>query len=48
MRSNDKQLARMNTMKDLDFTPDPRIVVAGADEVALMQDERRRSGKFIE
>jgi polyphosphate kinase len=32
---------------DLDFTPDPRIVVAGADEVALMQDERKRSGKFI-
>jgi polyphosphate kinase 2 len=61
IRSNDKQLARLNTMKailnavdykdrstDLDFTPDPRIVVGGADEVALMQDERRRSGKFIE
>jgi polyphosphate kinase 2 len=61
IRSNDKQLARLNTMKvilnavdykdrktDLDFTPDPRIVVAGADEVALMQDERKRSGKFIE
>src|SRR5919107_4065345 len=60
IRSNDKQLARLNTMKvilnavdykdrkqDLDFTPDPRIVVAGADEVALMQDERKRSGKFI-
>src|SRR5689334_11975107 len=60
VRSNDKQSARLNTMKvilnavdykdrksDLDFTPDPRIVVSGADEVALMQDERKRSGKFI-
>ena len=60
IRSNDKQLARMNTMKvilnavdykdrspDLDFTPDPRIVVAGVDEVASMEDERRRSGRFI-
>ena len=59
IRSNDKQLARLNAMKvilnavdykdratDLDFTPDPRIVVAGADEMALMRDERRISGKF--
>jgi polyphosphate kinase 2 len=60
VRSNDKERARLNTMKiilnavdykernpDLDFTPDPRIVVAGADELALMQAERRRSGRFI-
>jgi polyphosphate kinase 2 len=32
---------------DLDFTPDPRIVVAGADEVALMRAERRRGGRFL-
>jgi len=31
---------------DLDFTPDPRIVLSGTDEVALMDDERRRKGKF--
>ena len=59
VRSNDKQSARLNTMKvilnavdykdrdpDLDFTPDPRIVVSGADELALMRAERTRSGKF--
>jgi polyphosphate kinase 2 len=31
---------------DLDFTPDPRIVLSGAEELALMDDERRRSGRF--
>src|SRR3954447_19129086 len=31
---------------DLDFTPDPRIVVSGADEITLMRAERTRSGKF--
>jgi polyphosphate kinase 2 len=30
----------------LDFTPDPRIVLSGAEEVALMEAERRRSGRF--
>ncbi|NMO55226.1 polyphosphate kinase 2 [Actinoplanes sp. TBRC 11911] len=30
----------------LDFAPDPRIVVSGADELALMRAERLRSGKF--
>jgi polyphosphate kinase 2 len=30
----------------LDFTPDPEIVVSGADEIALMEAERRRSGRF--
>jgi polyphosphate kinase 2 len=60
IRSNDKQLARLNTMKvilnavdyknratGLDFTPDSRIVVSGAEEMALMLNERRVSGKFI-
>jgi len=59
VRSNDKQRARMNTMRvilnavdykdrnsDLDFRPDPEIIVPGAHELALMQAERRRSGKF--
>ena len=59
VRSNDKQSARLNTMKvilnavdykdrdpDLDFTPDPRIVVPGAEEIALMRAQRTRSGKF--
>jgi polyphosphate kinase 2 len=31
---------------ELDFTPDPRIVLSGVDEVARMDDERRRNGKF--
>jgi polyphosphate kinase 2 len=31
---------------DLNFTPDPRIVVPGPEEVALMREERRRKGKF--
>lgn len=59
IRSNDKQCARLNTIKvilnaadykgrdpDLEFTPDPRIVVPGSEEIALMQAQRRRSGKF--
>jgi polyphosphate kinase len=32
--------------RDLDFAPDHRIVVSGSDEIALMEAERRRSGKF--
>ena len=32
--------------RGLDFGPDPGIVVPGADEIALMDAERRRSGKF--
>ena len=31
---------------DLEFIPDPRIVVPGTEEVALMRMERRRSGRF--
>jgi polyphosphate kinase len=59
IRSNDKQQARLNTMKvilngvdykernpDLDFTSDPRIVVPGREEIAMMQAELRRSGRF--
>jgi polyphosphate kinase len=59
VRSNDKQRARLNTMKvilnavdykdrdeTLDATPDPMIVVPGADELELMRAERRRNGKF--
>jgi polyphosphate kinase 2 len=59
IRSNDKQRARLNTMKiilngvdykgrnpDLDFTPDPAIVVTGAEEIALMEAQRRRVGSF--
>jgi polyphosphate kinase 2 len=61
VRSNDKQRARLNTMKvilnavdykghdrDLNFTPDPAIVVPGAEEVALMEAQRRSSGKFTD
>src|SRR3954451_5164057 len=59
IRSNDKQRARLNTMKvilnaidykgrdpNLDFAPYPQIVVPGAQEMALMRDQRRKSGKF--
>lgn len=31
---------------DVDFVPDPRIVVPGAQELALMEADRIRSGKF--
>jgi len=59
IRSNDKQQARLNTMKvilnavdykernpDIDFAPDPRIVVPGREEIAMMQAEFLRSGRF--
>jgi polyphosphate kinase 2 len=59
IRSNDKERARLNTMKvilnavdykernpELDFTPDPCVVVTGAEEIALMQAERRHRGRF--
>ena len=59
IRSNDKQRARLNTMKvilnavdykgrapDLDFTPDPEIVVPGVEEIAAMDAQRERSGRF--
>jgi len=31
---------------DLDFVPDPEIVISGAREIELMRAERLRSGKF--
>ena len=59
VRSNDKQLARLNTMKvilnavdykgrhpGLAFTPDPQIVLPGSEEIALMEAQRRESGRF--
>jgi polyphosphate kinase len=59
IRSNDKQQARLNTIKvilsavdykernpDLDIVPDPRIVVPGREELAMMRAELRRSGRF--
>jgi polyphosphate kinase len=30
----------------LNFAPDPRVVLPGAEEIAVMEAERRRSGKF--
>jgi polyphosphate kinase 2 len=32
--------------RELDFTPDPEIVVPGRDEIALMEAQRLRSGTF--
>ena len=31
---------------DLDFVPDPKVVVSGAHEVELMEADRIRGGKF--
>jgi hypothetical protein len=31
---------------DIDFVPDPEVVIPGAHELALMEAERIRSGKF--
>ena len=31
---------------DLDFVPDPEIVISGAQEIALMEAERIRNGHF--
>jgi polyphosphate kinase 2 len=33
---------------DLDFTPDPQIVLPAAREIRLMEAERRRSGRFAD
>ncbi|MCB1875102.1 MAG: polyphosphate kinase 2 [Chromatiales bacterium] len=59
IRSNDKQMARLNAMKvilnaipyegrdtNLDFVPDPKVVVSGAREIELMEADRIRTGKF--
>lgn len=32
--------------RDIDFVPDPDIVVSGAQEIALMEAERISAGKF--
>jgi len=33
--------------RKLDFLPDPRIVIAGDRELALMKEQRKKFGKFI-
>jgi polyphosphate kinase 2 len=32
--------------RELDFEPDPEIVLTGSQEIALMEEERNRSGRF--
>jgi hypothetical protein len=32
--------------RDLDFVPDPKIVISGAREIEIMKADRLRSGKF--
>lgn len=34
------------TESELDFVPDPAIVISGAREVEIMEAERLRKGKF--
>jgi polyphosphate kinase 2 len=59
IRSNDKHLARLNSMKtiinsvpyqrgdeNLDFVPDPKVVISGPREVEIMEAERLKRGKF--
>ncbi len=59
VRSDDKQAARLNSMKailnavpyekrdtDLDFVPDPKLVISGAREIELMTAQRLRRGKY--
>jgi polyphosphate kinase len=36
-----------NRNPDLDFVPDPTVVVSGAQEIQLMEAERIRGGKFV-
>ncbi len=60
IRSNNKQLARLNAMKvilnsvpyergnkDLDFVPDPQVVISGAREKELMDAQRIKLGSFV-
>ena len=60
VRSNDKNLARLNAIKvilnhvhyqrlnpDMDFVPDPEIVISGSRELELMEAERLKSGRFV-
>ncbi|OLB80006.1 MAG: polyphosphate kinase 2 [Actinobacteria bacterium 13_2_20CM_2_71_6] len=37
-----------NRNPDLDFTPDHQIVLSGAEEIAVMEAERRHSGRFAD
>ncbi len=59
VRSNDKNAARLNTLKvilnsvpykrsdpNLDYIPDPDIVVSGAREIEIMEADRLKKGKF--
>jgi hypothetical protein len=32
---------------ELDFVPDPEVVISGAREIELMEAQRLRSGRFI-
>ena len=32
--------------QDLDFVPDPNIVISGSRELEMMEAQRLRSGKF--
>jgi polyphosphate kinase 2 len=60
VRSDDKQLARLETMKlilsripyrgrsrSLDFRPDPNIIIPGDKEIAIMEKQRRKTGRFV-
>jgi polyphosphate kinase 2 len=60
IRSDDKQLARLETMKlilsripyrgrsrSLDFRPDPNIIIPGDKEIAIMEKQRRKTGRFV-
>jgi hypothetical protein len=35
-----------NRNPDLDFAPDPEVVISGARELELMEAERLRDGRF--
>ena len=39
---------RSESIGEIDFVPDPEIVISGAREVETMEAERLRSGKFID
>jgi len=60
IRSDDKQLARLETMKlilsripyrgrsrSLDFRPDPEVIIRGDVEIANMDKQRRKFGRFV-
>ena len=59
IRSNNKHLARLNAMKvilnsvpykrgnDLDFVPDPKVVISGSREKEIMDAQRIKLGSFV-